>query len=45
MDSSSPSGVTELLGELREGNEEASGALFEHVYAKLRQLARGQPMR
>ncbi len=45
MASSAPSGVTELLGELRAGNEEASGDLFEHVYAKLRQLAHGQRKR
>lgn len=55
MDAPSPSGstdpeetqskVTELLADLRAAREEASGELFEHVYAKLRQLARGQRKR
>jgi len=39
---SGPSGVTELLAGLREGQEKNAGPLFEQIHAELRHLARGQ---
>lgn len=42
MASSTQDTVTELLVDLRSGDDEVAGDLFEEVYAELRQRARGQ---
>ena len=45
MTDASRSDVTQLLGRLREGKDEAEEALFEEVYPELRRRARGQRKR
>jgi len=45
MTDPSPERVTTLLARLREGDDEAAGNLFEHVYTELRRRARGQRKR